>query len=605
MCLCQIFYTLRGVKMANKNDNAKLYFISYFKSFIRNNNKEFSKKYTPSIRELLDDYIELFKDISSSPENKKLENSRKAQLDVMLFHLKHSMYLKSRLKKNLDYLIAKIEIAIKETNENLLSSLYFSIFQICNSLLKTLYKISIYETISGIILQCESFREIDNCTELLINELIYDGYSMRYIQEWYTERTKNSSDNPKFVDEFIESLSTLKKEKEDFTIFFTVKNDCEDMPIRYINNCIEMKPIEKEKIIPEIASHLSFNEMNRAYHACIPSIDEYKAASVIVKAFDSYSLIVNLMDSYDYKINEKISAVSADKRVINFNIQSNDNKIILPKIDSREHNDLQDFLKYRIAVYENNIITGEISSIERCLNILKNHNYENEENMLINLWNALEYILSYYSGESIISKARFIIPKLMCLYYLKDKLNVFWNTLLTSRNYEDDVKEFIEQSKSDIDPNKYDMNDLLVSIEKKGEILCNRFGTNKQVISRKYFEIGSILACETDLKKEIELLHNKIEYDVVRIYRTRNILVHSGNLTNTNILLKNARLMQYISNLTGVILHYKMKNNNHTIAEILYSIPETYVKYLNDIEKSENKFSIPLEEVFKPQYLFL
>lgn len=53
----------------DNQQNAQEYFVDLFKSYIRNYNKIFSKKYSPSIRELLSDYIELYNDIATSPEN--------------------------------------------------------------------------------------------------------------------------------------------------------------------------------------------------------------------------------------------------------------------------------------------------------------------------------------------------------------------------------------------------------------------------------------------------------------------------------------------------------------------------------------------------------
>ena len=128
-----------------------------------------------------------------------------------------------------------------------------------------------------------------------------------------------------------------------------------------------------------------------------------------------------------------------------------------------------------------------------------------------------------------------------------------------------------------------------------------------------------------DLAALIEKTHQMIEDDISRIYRTRNIVVHSGNQTHTNILLKNIRLTRYLSNLLGVILHYKMKNNEITIQEILYSIPATYENYLEELKEfkkskntkgkdsqsedsqseDSNEDESVVEEIFKPSYLFL
>jgi len=591
-----------------KQQNAQEYFIDLFKSYIRNYNKVFSKKYSPSIRELLCDYIELYNDMATSPENQKLINSLKAQLDVMSFYLQNTIIIKSNQKINLQLLKEKIHqvnsISQKDKdneNKNILSE-YFAILNICSSLVKSLNKINVYELIITIVVSTQSYKEIDKCTECLINELLYDGYSVRYLQDWYSDMSKiYENDKIGFINSFLE----LKKPVKEYHIFFTVKSDCDSFLFRHISDVINLNSVNKSDLDSEVSSHLSFNETNRAFEAVLLSMDEYSATDKIIKAFDSYCLIVNLVETKKYEINQKVASICND--IVNkYNIEYNDIKLILPDIDNQEKNDLNDFLKYRKEAYQKKSAMGEIFTIERSLNILKNGNYENDANTLINLWNVLEYILSYYSGGSIISKARNLVPKLMCLYYLKDKLNVFWNTLLMSRRYLQPVEEFIQNSRHDDYPDKYDIFKLINNIEKSGEELSSNFGTNKNILDRKYKEIGAIITRKTKLHDEIKELHEKIEYDIVRIYRTRNILVHSGNITRTNILLKNARLMQYISNLMGVILHYKMKNSNHSISEILYSIPETYTCYLKDcqafIGESGDKSVV---EIFKPTYLFL
>ena len=59
-----------------KEFNAKKYFVLAFKKYIKNDFKILSKKYSPSIRELLLDYIEIYEEINDNREQDKLERSR-------------------------------------------------------------------------------------------------------------------------------------------------------------------------------------------------------------------------------------------------------------------------------------------------------------------------------------------------------------------------------------------------------------------------------------------------------------------------------------------------------------------------------------------------
>lgn len=611
-------------------ENTKYYFRDVIKSYLQNHNKIFSKKYSPSLRELLADFIELYNDITTSPENKKLKNSIKSQLDVMSFYLRKSILYNTSLKSSLNALYNKIDSLNKQSSDNKkedgnakLDAEYYAIYKICTATLKALDKINLYEIIISEVKCAKSYIVIDQCVETLINELLYDGYSIRYLEEWYS-CVRNQYENE--IENFIDSFCSLKQEKKLYDVYFTITNDNETLPICFISNEIELVSVKKEELPAGLEAKLLFNQTNRALKATLKSLDGYSASDLVIKAFDSYSLIVNIKQNTSYKINH-IMAVICGVDIKIFNRQKTDVSIILPReVKDKDGVLLDDFMKYRNSVYENNLVIAEIFPIERSLNILHNYNYESDENSLISLWNVLEYILGHYSGDSIISKARFIIPKIMCLYYLKDKVNIFWTTLQLSRNHKQPVLDFISESEDENYKGKYDIDKLLNIILSSGEELSENFGTNKYVLSRKYLEIGMLLhipllekqsgdnekdkrnklnAEQKKLKKEIEELHRLIDYDIVRIYRTRNILIHSGNITRTNILLKNARLTQYLNNLMALILHYKMKNSNHSISEILYSVPETYNAYLNDCINYKEGSGITNTEIVKPKYLFL
>lgn len=63
--------------ITNKIFDSKKYFIYAFKRHILNTNKILYKKFLPSIREVLLDYIDIYDDINQNIENKKLQNAKK------------------------------------------------------------------------------------------------------------------------------------------------------------------------------------------------------------------------------------------------------------------------------------------------------------------------------------------------------------------------------------------------------------------------------------------------------------------------------------------------------------------------------------------------
>lgn len=91
--------------------------------------------------------------------------------------------------------------------------------------------------------------------------------------------------------------------------------------------------------------------------------------------------------------------------------------------------------------------------------------------------------------------------------------------------------------------------------------------------------------------------------DLIRIYRDRNILIHSGRRGIRNINYKILRLYQYNNNTLSIIIYYKNKNPMLTIEEILNSIEYTYNKYIKEIDsKLENG---QLLGICRPKYLFI
>lgn len=212
-------------------------------------------------------------------------------------------------------------------------------------------------------------------------------------------------------------------------------------------------------------------------------------------------------------------------------------------------------------------------------------------------------MLTFHNGNNIISKVKDIVPKVYCLYLIKDKINIFWNILYKykSSSYES-VDNMINFCKSDVDEYRYDLNKFIKYLNSKGEKIANDFEFN-DLLKRSILEIGSLFF---DKKLRLSYLKDKyeeIEMDLVRIYRDRNILIHSGRRGIRNINYKTLRLYQYNNNILSVIIYYKNKTPMLTIEEILNSIEYTYNKYLKECEK--NLSNDELVNICRPKYLFI
>lgn len=92
-------------------------------------------------------------------------------------------------------------------------------------------------------------------------------------------------------------------------------------------------------------------------------------------------------------------------------------------------------LRNEIRISEGDISTS-IKQLSNSLGMIKESIEDTPENRLLNSWSSLEYILNSYEGKSIIGKIIDIVPKVIALYLVKDRMNILWDRLLKIKKAE-------------------------------------------------------------------------------------------------------------------------------------------------------------------------
>lgn len=594
----------------SKQFNAKRYFIDRFKRYVNNDNKILSQKRFVGIRELLFDYIQLHKDIIENSDNDKFKKSREDMLNAIDFFLEENIISKHSLYKDeIKVFKNKIKECINANNGKD-SRVYTKLYNISTSLLKKLGKDNLYEYTIEKVKQSATFREIDDCLDFLIAEILYDGYSLKYLSEWFkTEISKNiDSDN---IDNELDKFKLLKKDKTNYKYYIPIKSNIYDIGSqRYINSNIRLNIVSEDELNimnenngENITRFISQDNKAKIYSIEINCMDIYKGLEIIVNSFDSYFQVINALipKERDYvKLGNKCIVKDMGNKYNKLRIENYDQETLFSVLENKEREEVDDFIKYRDKVYESEESIDELDNIQRAVNIVKSQKNKSKENRIINLWSVMEYILTFNEGNSIISNIRDIIPKVVCLYAIKEKINIFWNQLYKyEKSNINIVNEFINFAKKENEDYKYDLEKLLEFIEIKGDSLINEFEFNSS-IQRSIAEIGELLENKNARKKFINRLNKEIEYDIVRIYRTRNIIIHSGKRKIINMDYKSLRLYKYNNHLIALIIYYKSKEPSLTITEILNSIEHTYNEYMSNLEKDISKF-----DICKPRYLFI
>nr|WP_096634888.1 hypothetical protein [Clostridium cochlearium] len=546
-----------------KRFSAKKYFVFAFKKYILNENKILSKKFQPSIRELLSDYINVYEDIIHNTNNKLLIKSKKDLIGAIIFYLNESVFYNKKIyKEEIDFLIKDLE---RVKNQSLNQFDEIKIYNKCKSIVKKIDNDNIYKYLVEVIKNTCNYEEVDEIIQAMISELLYDGFSLKYLEKWYNSYiskllSKLEYDNN--IDQTIDLFCQLFEEDSDFKYYLTIKSKVKLEEKIYLSCNLIMKKEDYNKLSlisikdnKETKNYLQYGQDINVYSIKIKAKDYYKGLEIIIDSIVSYFQMVNyLSDDSEIILNDKIVVKVSDGVYEKIRKEMYDENILFHESERREKGDIKDFISYRDKVYVKGIGIDEIPNIQRTINIIKGQKKQSKENRLINLWSVLEYMLTFHRGDSIIAKAKDIVPKVCCLYVLKDKINLFWNSLnqYKSSSYEI-VGEVIKNCRVDEDEYRYDLEKFINFVCIKGENIIEEFEFN-DVLKRSIAEIGSLLFDGKIRSNLIKKLSIEVEMDLIRIYRYRNILIHSGNRDIKNINYKTLRLYQYNNNILGLII---------------------------------------------------
>ncbi|WHY01092.1 hypothetical protein [Neobacillus sp. DY30] len=598
----------------SKEYTAKKYFINGFKQYIKNENKALSKLYMPSLRELLIEYIEIHEDITTNLELDKLGNARNEHIEAMIYYIKNNiLYERSVYKKELSFLIQQLEtLSDKSDKEKLLH--YSKIFTLCISLIKKFDTNNIYRQIVDLVKTYSNFSQSENAIHFIINELLYDGYSLKYLDSWYNEQIAKEKIEESNIDNVLDLFCKLKQDNKKFTYFINVLDnkyfENEKLYIDFNLNLLK-KDYNQLTLIDSKSNQETkkYLQQTKGYNICsieISAKDYYKGLDNILNSINSYFQMIHYVSSPDESLFlEKIVCEIHDgtykKLRLKENEMPNDTEILFGNTENRERQDVEDFIRYREQVFTESINSQEVFNIQRALNIIKNQVNQSQENKIINLWAVLEYLLTFKeSGGSIISKVKDVVPKVVCLYYLKDKINVFWNRIYEHRDKKIPIIDEFLKCKKQGEIYQYDLDKLIEFISNKGPNLITELEFSL-ALSRDIAEIGLFLNNPKKLAEQISVKNQEIKHDLVRIYRARNMLIHSGKETKANLSCRSLRLYKYNNNLIGLIIYYMCKNPHFKISEILNSIDYTYENYIHELKEGASLET----DIIKPKYLFI
>ncbi|QFT90209.1 hypothetical protein FIU87_16215 [Bacillus sp. THAF10] len=599
-----------------EKNNSKYYFIYKIQEFFNDHHNSLKKKRLDSLVFLFEECNELLEEIAASAGNKdRLEKILLNLYDNIEHVINYNpIYKHEFFKKDIQKLLSRIKGT--ETNP--------ALHHTVSSFTKRLKNYDFMELYIDLLKNKNlSFGEVDRLIECIVSDLVNRGFSLKYLSDWWISNIKSSLTGiEKSAEELEGILDNFKKihlTKSCFKVIIRtwlpngVRRDLEDNG--YINTQdITYKSVgsDLKSIVQDNFTGLNDNK-KQLLQTEIYELDEYKAINNLSKIFIEYIQIYKHIEKFPNNIFDNTYLLYVgekwEKKRLDISL---DNDIF--KLNERFKEDIKDFIELRkLSTSKSNQF--DIITIERALNTINSFEGSSEENKLLNFWYSTEYIVGILPKSSIIEKVRNIIPKVICLYLLKDKINILWDRI-EGRYYKKREKGnlheelpamslFFERCSYTDESGKvkYKKNNILDFLSDKTLSTCLYYESKDNIIiQREIADINFLLKDATNILEFMTYTEKSIKFDLNRIYRIRNKLVHSGGLMPPNLNIITARLFAYVNSLLGTLIYHMKRNPELTIIEILYSIQDTYEWYTRHLASDVGDSKM---EVAMPKYLFL
>lgn len=580
--------------------NAHKYFLYGMQEYLLKKYCKIENKRMQSLRGLLEEFIVLETNIKlNNSDGKKLINGKRALLDAILFNLKNTPLIKDReLSKDIELITKVIEEGKKQLNnekkceeiekkneekEELSNKILYNCLSSFN---KKLRNYNVLNCLIDIHAKFnKNFTDVEVLIDCYVGELLYEGYSLSYLESWYKNNFNNQdiddAKDEKELEEYIEKFKELSENnKKTFTVKISI-NLPETLKKYFYNkgkktiDGIEFMLLADDEI-PKNDIKFKITQKSICLKADIEACDEIKAVQIVTTTIENY---IEVYKAFDTSIGT-VPITGCYINENNFDLKSI--REYSKDINDREKEDIQEFIELR----EKNHNNKTIKDIERVINIVQKLSNDASENRLLNAWSALETILRFYDSKSIIGKITEIIPKLIVMYLVKREMNNLWDRLLPLINKDKLDVEGLVKCKSESNEKKYNKEKFATFLmrEETGRKLYENTQANI-VINKSVVDLNDWLKHPDILLKKIKFDEEAIVHNITTIYRLRNDLVHNGGVIDRNIENKILTLRYYIKCILGTLIHHIKRNQELTVEEILNSIVLTYNNYIQDINE--------------------
>ncbi|MFW6247380.1 MAG: hypothetical protein ACOC22_04405 [bacterium] len=515
-----------------------------------------------------------------------------AELDC---NLRKDIVSKNILDEQLDFYINKFKEGLD------LDNLYSTIELINKSFEERKFLNEAIKILKQKIKSNKEKEKIAILSRIFVTELINLGYDRNFIY--------NQVNSHFFGRDKINSISQLS----DFFNIFNFKTYKYRLTFFVSKLFKEIKEASKTLGL-EAYDDINLNNFSSNIKNYIENLKEDKYfVSISIEAMDYYSAyhlaenniekIACLFNFFHHK-----NKLSWKPKILIENLDQSENLLlnkpdpsILNCKDLRPNKASQD-LKKTIKNFE--LATDSFNRIDKSLDL---HSYalntDTLENQLINIWTSFETLLPKKENikKDRITQLKDTMLPFQCIDYIK-KLIQYIQKSLIDWNFK--KYAYICKSVEEGDDTLVKIG-AFISLAKyddlRNEIYTYLSDENYSILINRIFTLNKNLS-SVDSVKELIISHkNRISWHFQRIYRTRNLIIHSGQLFSfTSVLIEN--LHSYYDIIIKQI--FKLKINENKIDTLEQAFIESSIRYNNHMEYLESNKNKNTGEIDFKKVLF-
>ncbi|MEZ7721430.1 hypothetical protein [Haemophilus parainfluenzae] len=546
--------------------------------------------YKPSIlnvHSLIEEAFEVIKEVNNG-------NIKQPNIEHVISELVKELEKDMIANKMLLTLRTEILAVLKNKKENENLGKIKNILEILKSLLdRSSYKEKLeLEIIENLKKETTEFEIIRRLSRSYITFLISNGYNTKYIRKEVLHFFWEGYNKFNKIDDIKNLFDLFSFDYKRYNVFFSADNilSTYDLPN---SNETKLINVYNRNELPEIIQDKNFLKLNPTsnfYSMKCKEIDPFSARERIER---NLRLFANLINIFHHKKNikwQKKFIVIDENNNTSFTINESI-KAMHKCIDLKEPKakiQLQDFLT---SFYL------EDDSFNKFINSVRLHSMaihtESHENQLLNLWVSLESLVPADTksdkNSNIVHIVNSIIPFLNMFYFqslviklIKDLVR--WNVNILRKSLRGvEGKDSIIKIVNILSKSKYE--DKFNYLKLKTE--------DFQLLNDRLKHFKKIFSSKSKMSEIIKNHTQRLEWQIRRIYRTRNLIVHTGITPKyTAILIEHTH--SYLDVLLSTLIKLSSLNRINSVGQGFQYMDLLYNDYIKILD---NKNSSPLEDI--------